>query len=216
MAQNGWPKSKLSASEAEMNEVMRESKPNIMAINLVRSNIICKKQSLLYRYSNFDKLLQVTAYVLLYIGCLRKKIWTSPRSIKTNAATHTDARTLTETPNHRSTKISIGIFVDAHEKTMHGGVQLMAAHIRTQFWIPSLRHELRTFVSRCDLLPGVDTPSICIATTEPTSLPLTRNYVRQCKAGSQNRCRHTRRCVVCYGVSSLLPHHIKAEFGKPP
>lgn len=39
----------------------------------------------------------------------------------------------------------------AHEETCHGGVQLMMAHLRTQYWIPNLRRQARTFISRCSV-----------------------------------------------------------------
>lgn len=47
------------------------------------------------------------------------------------------------------TRLSWLIMNEAHENTHHGHIQLMMQYIRDRFWIPKLRHELRTFVNKC-------------------------------------------------------------------
>lgn len=37
----------------------------------------------------------------------------------------------------------------AHRDTLHGGAQAMMAYIRTNFWIPTLRSELKKYIGRC-------------------------------------------------------------------
>ncbi|XP_055309642.1 uncharacterized protein LOC129573281 [Sitodiplosis mosellana] len=41
------------------------------------------------------------------------------------------------------------ILQQAHEDTLHGGVQLMMIYIRNHYWIPRLRAELRLIVRKC-------------------------------------------------------------------
>lgn len=47
------------------------------------------------------------------------------------------------------TRLSWLIMQQAHVDTMHGGVQLMMAHIRNEYWITCLRSELKMIISRC-------------------------------------------------------------------
>lgn len=48
-----------------------------------------------------------------------------------------------------SSRLAILIVQDAHEKTMHGGTQVMMAFIRREYWITGLRRVVRTYNARC-------------------------------------------------------------------
>lgn len=37
----------------------------------------------------------------------------------------------------------------AHRETKHGSVQIMMQYVRQRYWIPRLRHSLRSFVHKC-------------------------------------------------------------------
>lgn len=46
-------------------------------------------------------------------------------------------------------RLSYLMLAQAHTDTFHGGVQIMMAHIRDHYWIPSLRSEARQYVNSC-------------------------------------------------------------------
>lgn len=46
-------------------------------------------------------------------------------------------------------RLSYLIAWEAHRATEHGSVQLMIQYIRTRYWIPNLRRELKTYVDKC-------------------------------------------------------------------
>lgn len=47
------------------------------------------------------------------------------------------------------TRLSWLIIKDAHEKLDHGHIQVMMQYVRSQYWIPQMRREMRTFVNKC-------------------------------------------------------------------
>lgn len=54
------------------------------------------------------------------------------------------------------TRLSHFIISDAHVFTEHGSIQVMMQYIRTRYWIPKLRSELRTFVRKCVICARYD------------------------------------------------------------
>lgn len=87
----------------------------------------------------------------------------------------------------------------AHRETLHGGAQAMMAYIRTGFWIPRLRSELRMFIHKC-------APCVRQA-AEPVeqlmgNLPMDR--VRPARAFSRT------------GVDYAGPFEIRRAAGRPP
>lgn len=49
----------------------------------------------------------------------------------------------------QKSKVAELIIMQAHKDTLHGGVQLMMAHIRNNYWITRLRSESRMIIAKC-------------------------------------------------------------------
>lgn len=50
---------------------------------------------------------------------------------------------------HKQSRLSRLLIFEAHHKTAHGGAQLMLQYIRHNYWIPSVRNELKGCIEQC-------------------------------------------------------------------
>lgn len=258
--QANWPKSKLSLAGDSLEQMAAECKLKIDKSFFCFSALCAgknKSESLLYRFTNWKKIVRVTAFVYRFIWHTRMKVKRERAPNLTLSVAETKraiAFWIRQTQSEHYTKeiqylykvkhlpersklidlhpildkdgiMRVGgrignsnrpyeqnhqaiipprsrlgwlLINEAHQETMHGGVQLMMQYLRIAYWIPRMREELRMFVHRC---------VVCVRMSQETAEQLMGNLpadrIRPAKPFSRT------------GVDFAGPYTMRARAGRP-
>lgn len=248
-----WPESTFSRASNIEAQAAEECKPKSAEHSISMSTIEVEKVQLLQRYSSWDKIMRITAYVFRFINNCRasKQLRIKSRMvipaemkyatehwIKLVQAEHykaeIKARRDGDTLPNKSKVIGLNPYLNeqgilcvggrlskanppqaqfiiparsrlgwllmdkAHKATLHGGAQAMMAYIRSAYWIPRLRSELRMFIGRC---------MMCFRMSKKTATQLMGNL-------PADRVRPARPFLKS-GVDFAGPFEIKLRPGRP-
>lgn len=201
-----WPVTKLKVTVQEYTEMKKETKNNQNAIEKIFNAVSQNDFDLLNRFSSWDKILNVTCYIMRFINILSKKYancdkheivtveerqiaimfwvkYAQNKAFSAEIANIKAKKKLTKSkliplnpfldgngilrvggridkanidysmrhpiiiPN--KSRISYFLLRHAHLKTLHGGAQTMMRFIRSAFWIPRIREEIRQYINKC-------------------------------------------------------------------
>ncbi|XP_055306907.1 uncharacterized protein LOC129571167 [Sitodiplosis mosellana] len=204
-----WPKPKLKVTQEDKEAILNECEPQNVSVMLSCTPIGFKEWNLIDRFSDWSKIIRITAIVMRFAHNAQQKDprnRTVGRALKAHetrnaagywikcaqaVAYHVEIQCLKARDDQFPAKSKILplnprldendilvaggrlrnaqieqdrkcpfivppksrvcqlIMQQAHKDTYHGGVQMMMAHIRTTYWIPTLRAQLKQIVSRC-------------------------------------------------------------------